>query len=738
HEVAHRLQSETTARIEEHLDTFLRTPHQITRLNASAVRQGWLSLDDMAGMARHFWEQVQVFDSVTSIYFGFSEGGQVGAGREGVEGSLYTTATEGPAAGPWGKYATDGEGNRAGVLTALPHFDARTRPWYTGAVQEGDATWSDVYILFTGQELAIAASRPVYDEGQRLLGVASIDIFISHLSSFVQSLEVGETGSAFIMERSGLLVTSSPGEDPFMAPGGAEAPRRLYAHESEVPAIRGAAGFLLTQFGSYKDIPAEQDLEFEVDGRRHFLQVSPIQDEYGIDWLVAVVVPESDFMAQIEANNRTTIFLMVVALVVAALGGIISARWVTKPILQLDASARALVRGEWEQVSATSGINELAELTRSFNSMAGKLKETLESLRSEIAEREEAEAALRTSEAALKRAQEVAHVGNWVWHIKTNRLEWSDEMYRIFGLERESFAGELDKVIVQAIHPDDRAVVEHSNRSVIEKGQPIPVEYRVIRPDGAVRSVWGEAGELRLDEEGKPEILTGIVQDITRRKKIEEQLRQAVQEKETLLRELYHRTKNNMQVIDAMLQLQASYAEDDRLQDVFGEMQNRIRAMALVHERLYQSQSLSRIDLGRYVVDLTTLLVDSYEILPYRIEIDLEVEEVSVSLESAIPCGLILNELLSNAFKHAFPGDAQGTIHVRLGQEKDGEIVLEVADDGVGLPAGFDLRQSDTLGMLIILSVGERQLGGQVTFRVEGGVACQVRFRDKVETREYE
>jgi PAS domain S-box-containing protein len=624
------------------------------------------------------------------------------------------------------------------VLTTLPLFDARTRPWYTGALEAGDATWSDIYILFTGQDMAIAASRPVYDQGQGLLGVASIDIFISHLSAFVQSLEIGETGSAFIVERSGMLVTSSKDEKPFTEPGEGETPRRLYAHESRVPAIRQAAEFLVAEFGGYDKIAAEHHLEFKVEGQRQFLQVSPIRDAYGIDWLAVVVVPEADFMAQIEANGRTTVLLIVVALVVTAGVGILTARRVTEPILRLNVSAQALARGEWEQISVTNRIGELDEVTRSFNRMAGQLKETLESLTAEVAERKEAEEALRQSEATLKQAQQMAHVGNWVWYIQTNRLEWSDEMYRIFGIDRESFTGDLEQVIAGAIHPDDRAAVEASNRSVIEKGEPIPVEYRVIRPDGTERTVWGEAGELRLDSAGQPEVLTGIVQDITNRKRAEEQIRRALQEKETLLRELYHRTKNNMQVIDAMLQLQASYADDGHLQVVFEEMRNRIRAMALVHERLYRSESLSRIDLGQYIVDLTGLLTESYEILPNRIHLDLDVEEVPVSIDSAIPCGLILNELLSNAFKHAFPGGAQGTIHVRLRQEADQEIELQIGDDGIGVPEGFDFRHDGSLGMLIVFSIGERQLHGQVTFDAGEGVVCRVRFRDEVETPEYE
>ncbi|NTV35967.1 MAG: PAS domain-containing protein, partial [Anaerolineaceae bacterium] len=129
--------------------------------------------------------------------------------------------------------------------------------------------------------------------------------------------------------------------------------------------------------------------------------------------------------------------------------------------------------------------------------------------------------ARQLSEASLKRAQKVARVGSWVWHIPTNRLEWSDEMYVIFGIDQAQFSGNLNDVIAKAIHPDDREAVDNSNRSVSEDGKPIPLEYRVIWPDGSVHTVWAEAGDIALDEAGNPLTLSGIVQDITERKKTE-------------------------------------------------------------------------------------------------------------------------------------------------------------------------------------------------------------------------
>lgn len=397
-DVANQLRNETSKRIEAHLYTFLSTPHQINQNNANLLRQEFIEVHDAASLETLFWEQIQVFDSVSSIYFGNTEGGLANAGREGAEGELYVIATDNFAHGALTKYATDDKGERTDLLVTVPDFDARTRPWYIGAVNNEGAAWSDPYILFTGQDMAISASHPVYME-QELQGVVAVDLFLSHLSVFLQSLDIGETGQAFIMDRSGLLIASSSAEKPFSEPDETGVRQRLYARESTIPLIHYAAEALEKRIDNYDDISETQNWEFELDGERHFLQLSSIKNEEGLDWLVVVVVPEAEFMAQINANNQITLLLIFVTLIISVFVGIIATQKIIRPILQINRRAYAISEGEWgEPIAHDSRIREISAMTQSLNHMATQLQQMVANLTTEINERKQAEEALRLSQ----------------------------------------------------------------------------------------------------------------------------------------------------------------------------------------------------------------------------------------------------------------------------------------------------------------------------------------------------
>lgn len=210
------------------------------------------------------------------------------------------------------------------------------------------------------------------------------------------------------------------------------------------------------------------------------------------------------------------------------------------------------------------------------------------------------------------------------------------------------------------------------------------------------------------------------------RKQAEEQLKASLQEKEVLLKEIHHRVKNNLQIISSLLNLQADYLKDKKALDVFMNSQRRIESMALIHEKLYQSLDLARINFADYVQDLVSSLFSAYVVNPETINLRLNIESIYLSVDIAIPCGLIINELVLNSLKHAFTRGGLGEIYIKISLANN-KINLIIGDDGVGLPLDFDFETTESLGLQIVNTLTS-QLAGRVEFCSNNGVEFQFSF----------
>jgi PAS domain S-box-containing protein len=217
--------------------------------------------------------------------------------------------------------------------------------------------------------------------------------------------------------------------------------------------------------------------------------------------------------------------------------------------------------------------------------------------------------------------------------------------------------------------------------------------------------------------------------DITDMKNIEMSIKASLKEKEVLLRELYHRTKNNMQVISSLLGLKAADIKDDKITVILEDMKNRIQAIALVHQKLYQSQNLSRVNIRDYVSDLINLLKSSHLIENGRIKFDLDLDDISVLIDTAVPCGLIINELISNSLKYAFPDGRKGNINISF-KRIDGDLIeLRISDNGVGMN-GDMTEENYNLGLRLFNIIAEDQLQAETSLETSSGVSWSVKFRD--------
>ena len=355
---------------------------------------------------------------------------------------------------------------------------------------------------------------------------------------------------------------------------------------------------------------------------------------------------------------------------------------------------------------------------------SGKIAEIL-SIGNDLTERREAEKALQDNERRLKKAQQTAHVGDWEWEIASGRVHWSDELYRIYGYTPHEIAPDY-ALIVEAMHPESRDVFLAAIDAALKGESPFEMDYIFFRKDGS-EAVLHTIGQVFRNDNGDPERMVGIVQDITERKHAEEKMKTALWEKEILLKEIHHRVKNNLQIVGSMLRLQSRQILDEETRILFEESRNRVQAMSLIHERLYRTENLAYISFREYVDEL---VANIYALAPgnaSHIQKHISVEDIILNVNHAIPCGLIINELVSNSLRHAFPDARKGAIEIRMHDDKKGIVILFVKDNGIGFPDGTDLAHTKTLGLQLVLSL-VKQLNGTIEIDKSEGAVIRIVF----------
>ncbi len=376
-EVTQQLRSEVSSRIQERLDSYLESPHLVNALTAKAIRRFNLwNVEDMSAMEGYVAEQLIQFPNLSYLGFGGEEQEFAGAGRNN-DGSLVTYLTDRSTNFVNTVYEVDAEGNPGEFIEEKPNYNPTIRPWYRIAIEANQAVWTNIY-LTSEKRPVFSAVEPFYDSQGILRGVLVVDLSLWHISEFLRELKIGKTGQAFIIERNGFLVASSNPEQPPVNEEGE--PQRLPASESRNELIRFSVASLKDEFSRLETITETRQLKFTMNDRPQLLQVTPVTDDRGLDWLIVVAVPESDFMAQINANTRQTIILCLAALAIATILGIFTSRWIVRPILHLNEASQAIASGNFQQTITIWGIKELQSLGHSFTQMAQQLDDSFTAL----------------------------------------------------------------------------------------------------------------------------------------------------------------------------------------------------------------------------------------------------------------------------------------------------------------------------------------------------------------------
>ena len=294
------------------------------------------------------------------------------------------------------------------------------------------------------------------------------------------------------------------------------------------------------------------------------------------------------------------------------------------------------------------------------------------------------------------------------------------------GMGLETFALQADNVI-------GKTLFEFLQTDSPEY-KPIAMHYQALKGESVTREIFLQDRlfdckvEPLHDEQGTLSGLIGIALDITDRKIAEGQLKNSLKEKEALLKEIHERVKNNLQVISSLLNLQSGYILDPQARARFKETQDRLKAMVLIHEKLYQSQDLTSIDFGGYIRNLAVHLFRSHQANVHVIALHLEVDSISLDIDRAMPCGLIINELVANALQYAFPSGTSGEIRLAFHEDEQRQITLQVSDTGVGVPAHLDFHQAESLGWQLVNTLTE-QLQGKILLERNGGTKFTLTFR---------
>jgi diguanylate cyclase (GGDEF)-like protein len=423
-DLTNQLMSSMNQRVEQELTHYLAGPRLVNQLTSDAIVRGSIDLNlsrVQPERDRFLWQTMQLFGNLSWISLGSEQGDSLGIWRPGAGQDLQISGSNRSTAYFGNYYAINQQGQRTGRLKVeKPAYDPRSRPWYQAAVAAKQPIWTKIYAGFTPGTIFIAASQPLYNQAGKLLGTVGTDISLSNLQQFLVKNPVSPAGQVFLIERSGLLVASSCQESPFRLTAG-QKPERVDVLQSQTPLVRSTAQYLQQRLGGFGAIQGPQTLKFDHDRQKRFVQVVPFSQDRGLDWLIVIVVPETDVMGQIQAGKQMTIGLCIGAVAIVIGLNTLLSRWLLKPIRSLSQASQKITQGDFSDQVANSQILELSALAGSFNQMSQEIQQSHQqlaeysrsleqkvndrtaALQQEVQHRSAAEAALQVANQQLRR-----------------------------------------------------------------------------------------------------------------------------------------------------------------------------------------------------------------------------------------------------------------------------------------------------------------------------------------------
>lgn len=636
--------------------------------------------------------------------------------------------------------------------------------------------WSREYWGYKDPQVMITATSPVIDSRGNIRAVTGIDIPLLRIFDDMLNADhqifsdvMKDTLFAFLLDSEGRIIAfpsqylglfgidiNTSNADSFELPDYHLSQSTVEVIPPLVPSLLGAV---------------ENVIEVKLSEEMYILNMHSL---HKLNWHLVLVTKEKQLGSSIKHTEQAlsgTIDLLIrkfavntVLMLIFVLFAVYKAvGYFVAPLRRLSEAALRVGDGDLKTRCHLNRKDELGTLADSFNDMVRQLesaadikKDQARELEQTVAERtkdlqnknfllrnvicelnlesdrrKRAVQALRKSEEQVRVAMDASLAGHVI--IQDMAVRYANPtVLEIFGYSLDELInGNIS--VNDLVAPEYREDVLHGLDEKFSGKIKKPFVIGCNRKDGAGFDAL--VGGAQTVWKGNPAVVATVM-DISEQKQTQaqlevskKQLQESLAEKEVLLREIYHRTKNNMLVIISMLNLQAMDIDDERVKTLFKETENRIRAMSLVHEKLYQSQNLVEIDLGQYLEEMVTALVRSM-VIGDRIRVQIDCAKVAVSIDNIVPLGLAVNEIITNSLKHGFPGDGKGTIFVTLSVDSTGVVELVAGDNGIGLPEGIDIGSVRSFGMQITVNLIEKQLRGSLEIDRSNGTRYRIRFKE--------
>ncbi len=381
-----QLSEEVTNRIEQHVLNYLEKPYIAHQTIVGSVDSGIVNLEDLEQLQDYFFHEVQRLDHLSYLYFANKQGEFVGV-QELDSKELVAHIKEASTDNKKHIYLLDSDGNKTKPIIASLDYGSRFRNWLELVKKEKKPIWSPIYRFPSSGYTTIGISliTPIATKKGELQGILASDLSLSQMSNFLRSLEITANGKALIIERNGDIVATSTRESPYIRRNSVQ--QRLKIADSRDPLIQATGKYLLDRYGDLKEIDNLSSF-YKIDSQKqHFLQVKKIQDNRGLDWLIVIAIPKTDFSETFETNTRITILLFFAAAIVATGTSILTARWIIQPLKSFNKTARDIARGKWDKKVELERSDELGQIAQSFNQISKQLQEAERDLELRVEER---------------------------------------------------------------------------------------------------------------------------------------------------------------------------------------------------------------------------------------------------------------------------------------------------------------------------------------------------------------